>query len=62
MKIIAKVDFSTQLRRGDAYELPESDAKMLVAAGLAEEAPAEPPQRQPTRRSTYQRRDITAED
>ncbi len=62
MKIIAKVDFSTQLRRGDSYELPEADGKMLVAAGLAEEALAEPAARPQTRRSTYQRRDITAEE
>jgi hypothetical protein len=59
MKIIAKVDFSTQLRKGDTYELPESDGKMLIAAGLAEPAPAAP---DPPRRSRYQRRDMTAED
>lgn len=62
MKIIAKVDFSTQLRRGDSYELPESDGKMLVAAGLAEEAPPEPSSKPQTRRSTYHRRDLTAEE
>lgn len=58
MKIIAKVDFSAQLKKGDTYELPESDGKMLIAAGLAEPVP---PSQDPPRRR-YQRRDLTAED
>lgn len=35
MKIIATVDFSAQLKIGDSYELPDSDARLLIAAGLA---------------------------
>ena len=38
LKIIAAVDFSAQLKTGDSYELPESDARMLIAAGLAHPA------------------------
>lgn len=63
MKIIAKVDFSTQLKKGDSYELPDSDAKILIAAGLAvphvADAVADPSSRQ-TRSRTYARRDLQA--
>jgi hypothetical protein len=73
MKIIANVDFSAQLRRGDCYELPDADARLLVAAGLAHfpVAAAEPSaanasvpsdgQPASTRRA-YQRRDRQATD
>lgn len=57
MKIIAKVDFSEQLKTGDSYELPESDAKMLIAAGLATEAPPTPSPRS----RQYTRRDMQAD-
>ncbi len=38
LKIIAAVDFSTQLKTGDSYDLPDSDGRMLIAAGLARPA------------------------
>ncbi|HEX8030288.1 MAG TPA: hypothetical protein VF491_17560 [Vicinamibacterales bacterium] len=59
MKIIAKVTFSEQLKAGDSYELPESDAKMLIAAGLVVAADAEPVRA--TRSRQYARRDMQAE-
>lgn len=57
MKIIANVTFSTQLQKGDSYELPESDAKMLIAAGLAQAADTP----KPTRTRQYGRRDLQSE-
>lgn len=64
MKIIATVDFSAQLKAGDSYELPESDARMLIAAGLATSGQdAEPVAATPAPRSrTYSRRDRVASD
>ena len=67
MKIIATVNFSAQLQKGDAYELPESDARMLIGMGLARAAdgldPAAPPA-EPARspRGGYRRRDLRPEE
>lgn len=56
MKIIANVDFSTQLMAGGSYELPDSDARLLIAAGLASAAD-EPAATGGSRGRSYTRRD-----
>lgn len=69
MHIIANVDFSNQLKKGESHELPETDARMLIAAGLARaaEAPLAPavpsasPESTTPRRRQYVRRDLQAD-
>lgn len=60
MRIIAKVYFSEQLKPGDAYELPEADARLLIVAGLAEAAPTDSAKPVARRAQAYGRRDLQA--
>lgn len=57
MKLVATRWICDQTPEGATFEVPETDARILVAMGLARPDVAE----KPTDRRRYRRRDLTAE-
>jgi hypothetical protein len=58
MKLIALADLPNNVKAGEVFEVPDVQGQLLIRAAVARVD--EPPS--PSRRPTYRRRDLTAEN
>lgn len=64
MKVIALKKFSSRIQKGDSFDVPERDARTLIAAGAARSADDTAEAKPKSRRSgnSYRTRHMTARD